>query len=175
MSWLGRPWSWSTVAWTTLFLDESGSDNLGPGREWLGQPRSWTRVAWTTVALDEAGPDKFGLDKVGWTSFNWMICPVPDSMAESTNHHLSLAINVALLTVLTTYSLFLPFSPVQAYRGEHEGLANSDLPPISISGACLVLVYTPQQTFKSKEWTTKFSAHSWSNDVSVAIFNQNPS
>ena len=35
-----------------------------------------TRVAYT-VALDEAGPDDFGLDKVGCTSFNWMICLGP--------------------------------------------------------------------------------------------------
>ena len=76
--WLGQHWSWTRVARTTLVLDESGSDNISPGREWLGQHWSWTTVAWTTVALDEAGPDEFGLDNVGWTSFNWMICPRPN-------------------------------------------------------------------------------------------------
>ena len=29
------------------------------------------------VLLVEAGPDEFGLDEVGWMSFNWMRCPVP--------------------------------------------------------------------------------------------------
>ena len=36
------------------------------------------------MALDEAGPDKFGLDKVGWTSFTWMICPRPVSAHANT-------------------------------------------------------------------------------------------
>ena len=34
-------------------------------------------LAWMIVLLVEAGPDEFGLDEVGWMSFNWMRCPVP--------------------------------------------------------------------------------------------------
>ena len=79
------------------------------------------------------------------------------------------------LTVLTTYSLLLPSPPVQAYHGGPQSPASDDFPPISISGACLVVLYTPQQTLKSKKWTTEFSADSWTTEVPVATFNQKPS
>ena len=74
----------------------------------------------------------------------------------------------ALFTILA-----MLFAVVQADQDGSEGL-NTLFLPVSISGKCLLVLYTPGQTLKSKEWITQLSTHSWSQDVPVAIFNQKP-
>ena len=69
--------------------------------------------------------------------------------------------------------LAILFATVQADCEEPKGCPNFLL-PVSISGKCLLLLYTPQQTLKSQEWVTECSVPSWSLKVPVAIFDQEP-
>ena len=95
-----------------------------------------------------------------------------NSMAEFGHNLLPLTLNSVLLTIVATDSFLLPLlSRVQVDRRGPKGSANSKFMPVSISGACLLLLYTPLPTLKSNEWVTEFARHRWSRNVPVAIFN----
>ena len=95
-------------------------------------------------------------------------------MAKLSNHPLSPTTNSALITILTAYNFLQPFSPVQADFGGPKCLTASNFLPVSISGKCLLVLYTPQNTVSSKQWVTEFTGHSWSHNIPMAIFKRRP-